>query len=137
MSVRARIVVPAAMMFCTACGATMWPPLDAASHASVPAAVSCAKDAAQALGYKITRSAPDLFEGQKTDTTARLRLDEYTRYDDLSVSAAPATSSSGSKLHIVPGTVTVRMTRAGRFEDHNPASARVQQDAKTVAEKCS
>ncbi|HEX6964979.1 MAG TPA: hypothetical protein VF166_04200 [Gemmatimonadaceae bacterium] len=134
MSARGRVVLPAVMVLCTACGATMWPPLDTTSQASVPAAVSCAKDAAQSLGYKIVRSAPDLFEGQRTDTTARLKLDEFTRYDDLSVSATGA--SSGSKLHIVPGTVSVRVTRAGRFEDHNPASAAVQQDAKVVAQKC-
>jgi len=135
MSVRGRVVVPAVLVLCAACGATMWPPLDATSQASVPDAVTCAKGAAQSLGYKIVRSAPDLFEGQRTDTTAKLRLDEFTRYDDLSVSAT--TASSGSKLRIVPGTVTVRMTRAGRFEDHNPASERVKQDAKAVAGKCS
>jgi len=136
MSVRGRVVLPIVAVVLTAACSTLWPPIDTTSPASVADAVSCAKDAAQSLGYKIVRSAPDEFEGQKTDTTTRMRLDEYVRYDVLSVSAKGA-SSSGSKVHLVPGTVTVRVSRAGRYEEHNPASPRVQKDAKTVVEKCS
>ncbi|HEX5438094.1 MAG TPA: hypothetical protein VFW98_13090 [Gemmatimonadaceae bacterium] len=116
--------------------ATLWPPVDARSPQAVPAVISCARTAVQALGYKIVRSGPDELEGQKTDTTARLAPEDYQRYDDLTVRATPGDAAGGSALHLVPGTVTVRISRAGRFEKDEPASPGVQRDARAVVQRC-